>query len=599
MKSWGLNLLLPDRRPVWDWCAQHIELPPPYSFEGRFDVQRSPHLKAIMDAWTDDHIRTIVLRAPVRSGKTMVQDLCLARTIPNEPGPFLCVCGTDELAADHAEIRIWPLIERNPVLSDLLPTGMESRKIKTQKIRFRNGMIYHIVGPALSNLQAKGYRYVVISDAFLLAQRCPGRIAEAKGRLGDFVRVGNQKLYIESQGSEPDDDFESEWMEGNQQEWTVNCVECGKGIEPVFGGMRDDGSRWGIRWDDYKLPNGDWNIARCLHTIRFECQHCGHVHLDNAATRQHWSLTGRYESKNQDAKPGVSSYHFENVCTGYPWVDLVDEWLKARNRAHAGFRHDTVIFIQKHRALPANETSILMDNRSVSVARYNTVDKWEDEVERVMTIDVQRDHYWVTVRAWGKTGESRRLFFGRVIGDSDIDKIQDEWSVPHDRVLIDSGHDATRVYRLAVAHSSDEYKFGWVCSKGSGQRSFRHKLRDRKSNRIIQFDRIFSPQIFVDPELGQGPNRGKMAILHHYSEQSVNDVLQNLIDKGLWKEPANTDASLESEYARQMTSVFRKRQPDGSIKWITASHGDNHARDCACMQVVIALMLGLVSDGTT
>ena len=38
-----------------------------------------------------------------------------------------------------------------------------------------------------------------------------------------------------------------------------------------------------MTWNRYQLPNGDWDVAKCLPTVRFECPHCGHPMISFSA----------------------------------------------------------------------------------------------------------------------------------------------------------------------------------------------------------------------------------------------------------------------------------------------------------------------------
>src|SRR5205807_290450 len=85
---------------------------------------------------------------------------------------------------------------------------------------------------------------------------------------------------------------ESDWYRhfhrGQVLEWEAQCLSCGKWFDPVFSGQRLDGSFWGITWDKHQLPNGDWDVAKCVPTVRFECPHCAHPMLDGARTKGEW-----------------------------------------------------------------------------------------------------------------------------------------------------------------------------------------------------------------------------------------------------------------------------------------------------------------------
>jgi hypothetical protein len=81
----------------------------------------------------------------------------------------------------------------------------------------------------------------------------------------------------------------------------------------------------------------------------------------------------------------------------------------------------------------------------------------------------------------------------------------------------------------------------------------------------------------------------------------MSERVNKLIDKGRWVEPSGSeDDPSEIEYRRQMTAEYKKRKVDkfsGKVewKWVCPSH-NNHAFDCAKMQVVAAILADLVPD---
>ena len=86
-----------------------------------------------------------------------------------------------------------------------------------------------------------------------------------------------------------------------------------------------------------------------------------------------------------------------------------------------------------------------------------------------------------------------------------------------------------------------------------------------------------------------------------FCSSTYSDRLQGLIDRELWEEPICPQPdSLEVEYGKQMAGEYRKRVVSGALKkerfiWFCPS-GNNHARDCAKMQVLAATLLNILPD---
>lgn len=586
-----------DRRPTPEWARENVSLVTPLTKTGPFDVSSSRHFIAPIEAVDDERTREENIMAPIRSGKTLIADVLSMEIICRRPGPLLWVFQDDKAARDQAELRTWRLIRANKNISDMLPE--DRHKQRGQEIIFPH-MPFHIKGPAISNLQSRGYQYVFLDEVRLYKG---GRLEEARGRLGDYVRLGIDKLLCISQGGEPGDDWERQFNNGVIHEWHVQCAGCGKYCMPRWTGHRPDGSRWGMLWDPHKLPSGLWDIPKCVATTRFECEHCGHPHIDCARTKSEWNRTGMYIAEQTDKNPKRKSHHWTAIID-FPWESLVEEFLSAVNAHKIGATEQLVIFFQKRMAEQKNESALLENTMNFRSSSYDLKSEWPDAAFRCLTADRQaEDVYWVTVREWAKTGKSRRLWFGKLFSAVEIEEKRKEFNVDPKRTFIDSGFNPKGDHGVY----SDCIRFGWVPVKGTGVGpndgeavSFKHRIKVGKDYRVVE--RSYAEPVWVDPEIGK-PGQGRRRVqMIRFSAPTYADRVKNLIDRGLWLEPDVADKSdpMELEYRRQMESEYKKAKVEKfsghkRFFWVCPS-GNNHAFDCAKMQVLVATILRVLPD---
>jgi hypothetical protein len=577
----------PDRRPIYVWAAEHVDLPSGvYTISGLFNVHLSRYLIDPFDALQNDLIRVVTVQAPIRSGKSLLADIWLPWCIVNDPGPFMWNTVTNTLAKRHAETRTMPLLRNVAPVRNLLP--LDRHKQRGQEIIFRNRMPLYVQGPAMGNLQGVGIRYLVEDE---LWDRPPGRHAQATGRLGDYEKLGNSKLLNIGQAGIVDDDQDVEFRAGHQAEWNVQCLHCGKWFEPLFGGSRPDGSRWGVRWDDNEKTRdrmGNWIISQVLPTVRYECPECGQVHTDNLRTSIEWNRTGKYVARNTSASPLRASFHVHSTVMR-SWVELAEEFCRAMNAYKLGVLEPLIAFRQKREALPWSEEALLT---SKPTATYELNTEWKDEFVRIFTLDRQADGlHWGLICAWSKSGECRRLWYGRLYSEDEIFAKALEFKVEPCRVLIDSGHEARVVYGMCVRR-------GWIALKGDDQRSFKHVIR--RAGKAFVVERSYSPAAKADPEIGQVHEGRRWATLIRWSNPTIKDRLQRHIDQGKWLDPPlDPDDEMEKEFRRQMKGQWKtmKRHPlTGRVTWIWRDNGNDHARDCACEQVLAATILKILPD---
>jgi len=582
----------PDRRPIYEWAGEHVTLPPVLTRSGLFRVEDSRHLIFPFDALGDDHVRTVTVIAPVRGGKTLLVDIWLPWMIVNDPGPAMFNWAKDELADEHCKTRLNFVLENCPLVVPLFPSN---RHLKSNsEIVFRNGMPLYVQGSALSNLQAKGIRYQANDEVWLWR---PGRHKEAMARLGDFEELHNSKVLNVSQGGTEDDDADELWKQGTQHEWHIQCEKCGHWMDTRWTHHRADGSRWGLVWDVHKLESGLWDIPKVLPTIRFECEKCGHPHIDNPRNRREWNRVGKYISQNPAALRQHVSIHYSALITRL-WVLLVEDYLGAINAYKKGNCTPLIQFFQKYPAEPKSERGLMENSRAFASAVYEISSAWKDEAGRFMTSDRQEeDTFWYLVCAWSKSPEVRRLAFGKAYSFAELEQIREKFKVAPNHHVIDSGYRPkgdNGVYSACI-------RYGWIAAKGVASEGGEEVvfLHRKKSGKKVQ--RSYAEPVFGDPEsgaLGQG-RRG--ATLIRFSRPTMGDRLQNLIDLGKWIGPAGLDTEpMEIEYRRQMASEYKKRKENKFthvIKhvWVCPS-GNNHARDCAAMQVLCATLCEFLPD---
>ena len=643
-----------DRRPIPEWAHDYVWLSPPITKTGFFTCADSRHFLAIFDSLQNDHKREVNVLKPVRGGGSLVGDVFCPWTFAVDPGPYMDVFQTEKVASDHAEERIKKIFEHCPPVKALFPSNRH--KERDDEILFSNGHTWYVRGPSLGNLQAKGIRYLRLEETWMWGQ---GKMGEALGRIGDYLKMQTSKVLVISQGGPMDGVAmeESDWFRqyhrGLAHEWEVQCLApgCGRYFDPVFSGQRGDGSFWGMTWNRYQLPNGDWDVAKCLPTVRFECPHCGHPMMDGARTKGEWNRTGRYRVggggntplkgeeqptanselptsnggeianrqspiANRQGGGGAAgaavggggsvgsvgsggtgegdrkkdSFHWEAVID-FPWDELVELWLDACNAERRGDLKPKVQFYQKRRAMFKDEESLLKGGLHFRRMVYEINSEWPEEKARFLSVDRQEeDLFWWSVRAWSEE-RSRRLGFGRAYGFAAVEKLRIDFKVDANHTFIDSNFLPKGDHGVYAAC----LKYGWVAVRGDKAYSFTHRT---KGKRLVQ--KSYAPLSYGDPGSGSGSGGRRYCPLIMFSKAQMNQKVQELIDNGRWEEPMNAaDPELEKEYAQQMAARVKKtdyvaRTGETRVYWKESKN--DHARDLANMNTLGAILADLVPD---
>lgn len=580
----------PERLTVYDWAGKYMRLAPPITKTGPFDVSASRHFIAIFDTWQDDRVREVNVLKPVRGGGSLIGDVICCYGLSEDPGPYMEVFQTEPEAKLYAETRSQVNFKNCARIRELFPA--DRHKHRDNEILFSHGHTWYNVGPATGNLQTKSIRYLRLEEVWMWEQ---GKMGEAMGRIGDYLKIQTSKVLTISQGGprpgfdEPmeNSDWYRHYHRAQLHEWEVECSACHKYFTPIFSGVRADGSFWGMTWNKYSTAAGDWDVAKCLPTLRFECEHCAHPILDGSRTKSEWNRTGRYRALGEE-NPKRKSFHWETVID-FPWDELVGLWLEACNAEKRGDLSPKLQFYQKRRAMFRDEESLLKGALHITRTSYDVASDWPDERARFLTVDRQEeDLYWVSVRAWS-AATSRRLHFGKCYGVAALEQLRLQFKVAPNHTFIDSRFMPKGDHGVYAACC----KFGWIAVMGAKEYSFTHRT---KTGRFVR--KSYAPVTYGDPASGISSARRRCPVIR-FSKTQMNQKVQELIDSGAWEEPVTGDAELEAEYNAQMSSrvkrtEFDRKTNETRVYWREGKN--DHARDLANHQVLGAILSDLVPD---
>lgn len=576
-----------DRRPLHEWAKDNVQLFPPLTRTGFLDVSTSRQLIAPMSALDDDHVREVNVMAPPRSGKSLIGDAWLPSTVKRDPGQFRFIMQDDKVAKEHMESRILKTLKAVPGVDFLLPT--DRHKDRAMEIIMPSGHNLYAGGPALGRMQSKGYRYIWVSEIWLEAVY--KNLGEIKARQGDFIKMGINKLFCEAQGGCDGDPWDAQFKSGEVSEWTIECQKCGHFQIPEFQGMREDGSKWGFAFDSHKDDRGHYIVSKTVPTIRYECEKCGHPHIDGARLKDNWNRTGKYRIIG-DPHRSKKSFHW-NFIIDCPWQSSLETWLQARNAWKMGRDiQPTITFWQKQCATPKSPRMAQAQN-AFRRAVYKPTDTFAGEVARFLTIDRQsEDLFWVTARVWtvveGKL-ETRKLFFGKCFSFLECEAKREELKVPCNWTLIDSGYKSKGDHGVYAAC----IKYGWIAVKGvGGVANFTHNIKTKTGSRRVY--KSYAPMTRGDSETAAGE-----CDLIRFADQTLCDKVQGLIDSGAWIEPQGDGDPMEVEYRKQMSAVAQVPKKDryGNTIFVFETLDDNnHAWDVAKFQCLGAVLTDIIPD---
>lgn len=421
-----------------------------------------PYLREPMDAFKLRHVTKITLCFATQVGKTEVEFNMLGYAIDQDPGPGIVSYPTDILAKDIGKGRLRSSIDNCPPLRAKL--NME--KTESQRLYFVGVEIAIVGGNSPSQLASRPARYVFFdeSDKFPLKA---GNDADPFELAGERTKTfHNRKEVMVSSPTYETGHIWQSWLAADARyRYFVPCPHCGGYQVMLFSG---------IRWPEElnRLPVAE-RLKRVIDEAWYQCEFCAAKIYDIDKRRmlalgQWWQVeyntnTERWqESKSIVKQPRHIAFNISTIYS--PWKrfgDVAVKFLETKDRPEKlqsfvnGWLGEPWVF-QSARL----RSDVVMEKQ----LEYERDTVPQGSLILTAFVDVQKDHFWWAIRAWGEGMTSWLVDYGGGPGIcetwTDIeDVLNREFQQPETgqsyRVffaLIDSGYRTSEVYDFCVEH---------------------------------------------------------------------------------------------------------------------------------------------------
>jgi phage terminase large subunit GpA-like protein len=424
---------------------------------GRWNTDRAPFQREIMDAFSDPKVEEIVLKASAQVGKSEILSNCMGYVIDNDPGPIMMVQITEEMARGFSSERLQPMIENSPTLADKVSEAKSRDGGNTiLRKRFPGGFLTLVGANSPSGLRSRPIRYLFLDEV-------DGYPASA-GSEGDPVMLAmkrtetfhNRKIVMCSTPTlDKTSRIEKEYVIGTQEEWCIKCPSCG---EYNF-----------IRFDDIRFDYTSEMVGGCkqydVQHIAWRCPNCLNEHSEHECKR----AKAKWIARNPNAiKKKIRSFRinaFYSTLGGSNWENIILTFLNAK---------DDDPKLQAFYNTDLGETWELRDRSGDPEKLFARREHYNAEVPEgvlVLTcgVDTQDNRLEYEVIGWGRNEESWGIQRGEIPGDPEdadvwaqLDEVIDrEWQMANGRAMrisitfVDSGgHKTNPVYRETAARNN-------------------------------------------------------------------------------------------------------------------------------------------------
>lgn len=548
----------PEKLTVSEWADKYRILSELDSASpGKWRTSKTPYLQRVMDCFNDTAVHDITFCAGSQLGKTAAEQNMIGYAITQDPGPMMIVYPTEKLAKFTSEKRLQPMFTLTPSIND----RFRLRESKDLELTF-DGMYIALVGAnSPSDLSSRPVRYIFFDEidkfpAWSGSEASPLELAEERTKTfynAKKVKVSTPTLksgYI-WQG----------WEDADiQYRYYVPCPRCGEMQILEFGQ---------IKWPE----EADINAAR--DSAWYECTHC-HEAIDN---RQKTQMLAGGEWRGEKKRSGRAhkvAFHLSSLYS--PWLTFGD--VAAKFLSSKDVPSLLMNFINSWLAEPWVDKSSKMQSDVIMEKQLPYDRAHMPAAAQLLTcgIDVQLDHFWYSVRAWGPHLTSWLVDYGRIETWADVETvINRDYADTNGEIrnvnlaCIDSGYNTDEVYEFCAQHMDVA-----VPSKGSST-----QLKSRYNVTILDKGKGFGLRLYT-----MDPNQLKNFIASRMSIDAGSH--------GSW----NVYRDIDREYCDQICAeqLVEKKDKKGRITSVwekISSHAQNHLLDCETNNALAAEILGV------
>lgn len=549
------SLKPPEKLTVSQWADKYRILDSQTSAQpGKWNTAVTEYLRGIMDAFTDPEVEEFVFCKPTQVGGSECLNNMIGYVVSQDPSPTMVVYPTDTLAEFTSDKRLQPMFTLCPTTKK----KFKKNESKLLELTF-DGMYIALSGAnSPSSLASRPVRFLFMDEIDKYPSNA-GKEADPMSLAAERTKTfsNNKKIFKTSTPTLKNGPVWREWETADTQyKFFVPCPHCG--ALQVLSFKQ-------IKWDDGSTKEN----ARS--TAYYECEHCNERIYDNH--KQQMIRNGIWKPVKEGSKRKIG-FHINAIYS--PWVrfgDVAYQFLDSKD-----YPEKLMNFINSWLAEPWEETRAKMESEIV-LERQSEYEEGIVPNEAILLtggVDVQKDHFYFTIRAWGIHMTSWNVMHGRADSWDEVEMVMNQKYRSSDGrelmvmlTCVDSGNDTENVYEFCLQNQD------WaVPIKGSSTEI----LAKYKESKIDKLDsKAYGMRLII-------VDGGKYKDMIFSRLNRENGIGSWMVYKGC-----------DKEYAKQITSehkvVERKGGREVEVWKPKTSHADNHYLDCEVYAALAADLL--------
>lgn len=413
---------------VLDWAAKNIYLPSDTAEPGKYNAERAPYQKEILERFSpDDPTREIFLLFGSQTGKTTIVQLAMLYYMKEIPSPQAFAFPNEGELKAFVKMKFNPILGANPQVRATLGRGLNNTGDTLTEKQYAGGFLRFVTTNVASNLRGYSVRVMICDEADAYPVNVEGEgdpLDQLKKRQNTFEY--SKKYAVTSTPVNHHSHIIDLIENSSYRKYFVPCPHCKELLT--------------LEFEDFHYTTNDEGTF--IKEAYFECPHCkGHIYENDKPWFMKTENGAKWIPTNPLAPPNREGYFLPSfyVPLGWlSWKSIAQEYLDAVNEkddikkeAKLTAFYNTVLGRQYKSMLVAPEWRVLYEKALRS--DYGAGGKIPQWVSVITTgTDVQKYRIETTVIGWGKRGRNLTIehhIFGCSAGEDTSDPQCSAWKM--------------------------------------------------------------------------------------------------------------------------------------------------------------------------
>ena len=534
---------------VSQWADEYRRLSPEASAEpGRWNTDRAPYQRAIMDAVNDARCEDIIIMSSAQVGKTELILNIIGYYIDYDPSPILALQPTLEMAQTFSKDRLAPMLRDTPALKGKVKDARSRDSGNTILHKtFPGGHITMVGANSAAGLASRPIKVVLMDEV--------DRYPASAGTEGDPIKLAEKrtttfwnrkKIKVSTPTIKGRSPIEKEFLTSSMEEWNVPCPCCGK-YQPY---------EWGrIHFSD----------------VTMECKFC----LEHISERDWKSNPGKWVAAKENNKK--RGFHLNELASPWKhWEEIIEDFKEADRDRKQGDIEKLKTFVNTALGEPWEERGEAADDNVLLSRRERYNADLPDGVLLVTAgVDVQDDRFEVEITGWGKGYESWGILYKKIKCNLEQEEAWDKLEKFLDTELYFENGNSLLIAATCIdtgGHfTSEAYKF--------------LKKMERKQKKIFGIKGMGGEGIpLINKISTNNVEKVRIFILGVDSGKEILMTRLKTVDEGpgYCHFPINADRGYDETYIKGLTSeqrVVSVKDNRATLKWVKKSGTRNEPLD--------------------